>query len=139
MAQMIFVNLPVADLARARAFYEAVGFVNDSRFTDETAACMVLSEAISVMLLTREKFAGFTALPVAEEKAATAHILAVSREDRAGVDAFATAALANGGAELREKQDYGFMHLRAITDPDGHMWEPMWMDLDAALKAMGRA
>ncbi len=134
--QMIFVNLPVADLPSARAFYEAIGFTNDPRFTDETAACMVLSEAIHVMLLTHEKFARFTPRPVADAHAASEVLIALSRESRDAVDTMTELALAAGGREPRERQDYGFMYSRAFEDPDGHIFEPMWMDLAAAEAAM---
>ena len=138
MPQMIFVNLPVADLPRSMAFYRALGFDFNPQFTDDTAACMVISDTIFAMLLTRKRFADFTVLPVADETKATAHLLALSRDDRAGVDAIADAALKAGGTEARAPQDHGFMYSRAFADPDGHIWEPMWMDMEAAMQAMGK-
>jgi predicted lactoylglutathione lyase len=131
MAKLIFVNLPVADLARSVAFYEAIGATRNPQFSDDTAACMVVSETISVMLLTHDKFAQFTPRPVADARAATEVLLCVSCESREAVDSMAEAALANGGAEPRGPQDHGFMYGRSIEDPDGHIWEPMWMDLAA--------
>jgi len=137
--QMIFVNLPVADLPAARAFYEAIGFTNEPRFTDETAACMVLSEAIYVMLLTREKFAQFTPKPVVDGHAASEVLIALSRESREAVDTMTDLALAAGGREPRERQDYGFMYSRAFEDLDGHIFEPVWMDVAAAEAAIAGA
>jgi predicted lactoylglutathione lyase len=131
MAKLIFVNLPVADLARSITFYEAVGAKRNPQFSDDTAACMVLSETIHVMLLTHAKFALFTAKPIADAHASTEVLICVSCDDRAAVDAMTEAALAHGGREIREPQDHGFMYGRAFEDPDGHVWEPMWMDMAA--------
>ena len=132
MPRMIFVNLPVADLPAAKAFYEAIGAINEPKFTDETAACMVLSDAIFVMLLTHDKFAQFTPKPIADAHRTSEVLIALSADDRDGVDAIADAAIAAGGREPRERQDYGFMYSRAFEDLDGHIWEPMWMDATAA-------
>jgi predicted lactoylglutathione lyase len=128
MVQMIFVNLPVGDLSRSRGFYEALGFRINEQFSDDTGACVVMSDAIYVMLLTHPKYAQFTALPITDERKSSSHILALSQPGRDGVDAFAAAALKAGGAEPRPAQDLGFMYSRAIADPDGHVWEPFWMD-----------
>src|SRR5205085_8833675 len=98
MSKMIFVNLPVADLPKSKAFYEAIGFTNNPQFTDDTAACMVLTDAIYVMLLTHEKFAQFTTREIADSHKTAQMLLALSCEDRAGVDAITAAALATGGA-----------------------------------------
>ena len=129
MSKLIFVNLPVADLAAARAFYEAIGFTNNPQFTDETAACMVLTETIHVMLLTHDKFAQFTPKRIADAKTTSEVLICISEDSREGVDAITDAALAAGGREPREKQDYGFMYGRSFEDLDGHIWEPMWMDM----------
>ena len=136
MAKMIFVNLPVADLPAARAFYEAIGATNEPRFTDETAACMVFSETIHVMLLTHDKFRQFTPKRVADAHATSEVLIAISADSREAVDEIADQALAAGGREAREKQDYGFMYSRSFEDLDGHIWEPMWMDMEAAKTAM---
>ncbi|HST36781.1 MAG TPA: VOC family protein [Allosphingosinicella sp.] len=136
MSKLIFVNLPVADLAAATTFYEAIGFTNNPQFTDETAACMVLTETIHVMLLTHDKFAQFTPKAIADAKATSEVLICISEESREGVDAITDAALAAGGKEPREKQDYGFMYGRSFEDLDGHIWEPMWMDMNAAQAAM---
>lgn len=128
MSRMIFVNLPVADLAKSMVFYESQGFTNNPHFTDETAACMVLSETIHVMLLTHAKWRTFTDRPI--PPADTSEVmLALSCESREAVDAMCEAASANGGkADINPPQDHGFMYGRALADPDGHVWEAFWMD-----------
>jgi predicted lactoylglutathione lyase len=131
MSKMIFVNLPVADLAAARVFYEAIGATNNPQFTDETAAAMVFSDTIHVMLLTHDKFSQFTPKRIADAHAVSEVLIAISADSREAVDDITEMALAAGGREAREKQDYGFMYGRSFEDPDGHIWEPMWMDLEA--------
>jgi predicted lactoylglutathione lyase len=131
MSKMIFVNLPVADLPAARAFYEAIGAVNNPQFTDETAACMVFSDTIHVMLLTHDKYAQFTDKTIADAHSTSQVLLCISADSREGVDEIAGNALAAGGREPRPPQDYGFMYSRTFEDPDGHTWEPMYMDVDA--------
>jgi hypothetical protein len=135
---MIFVNLPVADLDRAVAFYRAIGGEQNMQFSDATAAMMTFSDTISVMLLTHGKFAQFTPKPIADAHATSEVLLCLSCDDRAAVDDITERALAAGGREPREKQDYGFMYGRSFEDPDGHIWEPMWMDLEAATRAMAQ-
>ncbi len=135
MAKMIFVNLPVADLARATAFYEAIGATRDPRFSDDTGACMVLSGTIYVMLLTHAKFAQFSPRPIADAQATCQVLLAISADSRADVDRMMDAALAAGGTEVGATQDHGFMYGRDFADPDGHVWEPYWMDMAAAQAA----
>ena len=139
MPKQIFVNLPVADLAAAKAFYEAIGATNNPQFTDETAACMVFSDTIHVMLLTHDKFRQFTPKRVADAHATSEVLIAISAGNREGVDEITDKALAAGGREAREKQDYGFMYSRSFEDPDGHIWEPMWMDLEAFTAAQAQA
>lgn len=136
MSKMIFVNLPVADLPKAKAFYEAIGAENNPMFTDETAACMVFSDTIYVMLLTHEKFAQFTTREIADSHRTAQLLIALSCDGRDGVDRITDAAIANGGRQHRDTQDLGFMYSRAFEDPDGHIWEPMFMDMDAATQAM---
>ncbi|KAF1717380.1 lactoylglutathione lyase [Pseudoxanthomonas yeongjuensis] len=131
MPRMIFVNLPVTDLAASMKFYEALGFRNNPQFTDATAACMVWSEAINVMLLTYDKWRTFTSRPIPPNTSSEV-LLAISLDDRDAVDAMNAAAAANGGsADINPKQDLGFMYNRNLADPDGHVWEAMWMDMAA--------
>lgn len=133
MAKMIFVNLPVADLRRSRAFLEGLGATNEPKFTDDTAACMQFSDSIFVMILTHEKFSGFTPRPIADAKAASEVLICLSADSREQVDSFIERGVAAGGtADPSPKQDYGVMYGRSITDPDGHIWEVMWMDPAAA-------
>ena len=136
--KMIFVNLPVADLGAARAFYEAIGATNNPQFTDDTAACMVFSDTIHVMLLTHDKFAQFTPKRIADARETSEVLIAISADSRDGVDAIADKALATGGREARPVEDHGWMYCRPFEDPDGHIWEPMWMDLEAAQAAMAQ-
>lgn len=128
MSTSIFVNIPVADLAASKAFFEKLGFSFNAQFTDDTAACMVIDETIFFMLLTKPKFAEFTTLPIADARLGTQALFGVSRDSRADVDRVADAALAAGGSEPRPAQDHGFMYSRAIADLDGHIWEWIWMD-----------
>jgi predicted lactoylglutathione lyase len=138
MSRMIFVNLPVTDLAASMAFYEALGFRNNPQFTDDTAACMVWSEAINVMLLTHDKWRTFTQRPI-PPRTSSEVMLAISCDNRDAVDAMNKAAAANGGtADINPKQDLGFMYNRNLADPDGHVWEAMWMDM-AAMTSGDRA
>lgn len=132
MTRMIFVNLPVADLPRAVTFYEAVGGRKNPQFSDDTAACMVFSDVIHVMLLTHDKFRQFTPRPIADARAASEVLLCLSSESREAVDEIVGAAAASGGvADPGFKQDHGFMYGRSFEDPDGHIWEVMWMDVAA--------
>ena len=134
MTQMIFVNLPVADLEKSKAFYAALGFTNEPNFTNESAACMVWSDAIYVMLLTHDFWRTFTSKAIPDAKDSAQVMLAISRDSREAVDAIVDAAAANGGKpDCNPKQDHGFMYGRSFEDPDGHIWEPNWMDMEAAL------
>lgn len=135
MPQMIFVNLPVSDLDRAKAFYEAIGFSINPQFSDDTAACVVVSETIFLMILTHAKFDSFTPLPRADTSASTAALIALNRDSRDAVDDLAAAALAAGGSEPRPATDHGFMYTRTVMDPDGNVFEPFWMDMEAAQTA----
>jgi len=128
MTKMIFISLPVADLDVSMTFYKAIGFVNNPDFTDDTAACMVWSEAINVMLLTHAKWRTFTSRPVPPSTSSEV-ALNVSCDSRELVDAMNDAAAANGGtADINPVQDHGFMYGRDMADPDGHIWGAMWMD-----------
>ncbi|HKX78136.1 MAG TPA: VOC family protein [Novosphingobium sp.] len=128
MPRMIFVNLPVTDLSVSMEFYTKLGFANEPRFTDETAACMVLSDTIFVMLLTHAKWREFTTRPI-PPKDSSEVALCISCEDRDEVSKLADIAGSHGGiTDINPVQDLGFMFSRSFTDPDGHVWEPMWMD-----------
>ena len=129
MPSMIFVNVPVADLAASMAYYKALGFDHNPEFTDETAACIVISDTIYVMVLTHAKFKEFAPHPIADAKEVTQALYALSRDSREAVDAIAEAGLKAGGSEARPPQDMGFMYSRAIADLDGHVWEYVWMDM----------
>ncbi|MCA0942172.1 lactoylglutathione lyase [Yangia mangrovi] len=132
MSQMIFINLPVADLDRSVAFYEAIGFTRDAKFSNELAASMVLSEEIRVMLLTHGFWSNFTDRRRVDPATEAQVLLCISRKDRAAVDAITEAAVAAGGtADPCPAQDHGFMYGRSFADPDGHIWEPMWMSAEA--------
>ena len=133
MGKMIFVNLPVTDLDRSKRFYEALGLRNEPKFTNEQAAMMVLSDTISVMLLRHEFYSTFTGKRIADARETSQVLLAISCDDRSEVDAMVDAASANGGrADPGPEQDFGWMYNRSFEDPDGHHWEPMWMDAKAA-------
>jgi predicted lactoylglutathione lyase len=136
MSRMIFVNLPVTDLQRSKAFYEALGFRNEPKFSNDQAAMMVLSDTISVMLLTHPFYATFTRKPIADANNSSQVLLCISCESAAEVDSIIDAAAANGGKiDLSPKQDVGeMMYGRDFEDPDGHQWEPMWMDPQFAEK-----
>jgi predicted lactoylglutathione lyase len=125
---MIFVNLPVSNLKKSVAFYEALGFTNNPHFTDETAACMVWSETINVMLLTHAKWHTFTTRPIPPTNSSEV-MLALSCDSKDAVDAMNKAATAKGGtADINPAQDLGFMYGRSLADPDGHVYEAIWMD-----------
>jgi hypothetical protein len=140
MPKMIFVNLPVTDLERATAFYEAIGAEKNEQFCDGTASCMVFSETIHAMLLTHDKFRQFTPKKIADAKESSEVLIALSADSREGVDEMVGRAGAAGGrVDPCPKQDYGFMYGRSFEDPDGHIWEVVWMDVEAAKAAMAPA
>jgi len=131
MSRTITVSLPVADLQASRAFYTALGFVHNARFTDDTAALMVWSESISVMLLTHARWRTFTTRPI-PPKTSSEVALNISCESREEVDAMNKAAAANGGiADINPVEEHGSMYGRDFADPDGHIWGAMWMDPSA--------
>lgn len=129
MAKQIFINLPITDLKRSMDFYSKIGFTNNPQFTDETAACMILSDEIFVMLLTHAKFKEFIKKEIADTKKTTAVINSLSMNNNDEVNDFMTKALKAGGTEPTEARDYGFMQQRSIEDPDGHLWEVFYMDI----------
>ncbi|MEA2287725.1 MAG: uncharacterized protein QOJ21_3768 [Solirubrobacteraceae bacterium] len=130
-SRLIFVNIPVKDVSASMTFFGELGFTFDEKFTDESCACMVVSEQAWVMLLAQERFSDFTTKPVADARESTEAILCVSADSREGVDAFADAALAAGGSGSGDAMDYGFMYGRSFHDLDGHLWEVMWMSPEA--------
>ena len=128
----LFVNMPVADVDRSKAFFANLGFSFNPMFTDETAACMLVGEQALVMLLSREKFAEFAKLPIADPTTHTLALYCFSVPSRDEVDAVSAAALAAGGSEADGADDLGFMYSRSFYDLDGHGWQVMWMDPAAA-------
>jgi uncharacterized protein len=136
MAKLIFVNLPVSDLAHATAFYQAIGARKNDQFSDETASCMVFSETIHAMLLTHDKFRQFTPKKIADARVSSEVLICVSADSRDAVDdMIGKAKNAGGAADPSPKQDFDFMYGRSFEDPDGHIWEVMWMDVAAATAA----
>ena len=131
MPQMIFVNLPVTDVAASRRFYQALGYTINEQFSDATAACVVLSETIYFMILNHDRFQGFATQPLADPAKGTSVMLALSQDSRAAVDALTEAAVAAGGSEPKAAQDMGFMYARTFHDPDGNVLEGFWMDMTA--------
>ena len=137
MSKMIFVNLPVADVAKSTAFYEALGLTKDARFSNEMASAMSWSDAITVMILSRDFYQTF--IPhksIADSTKTNEVLLCLSFDSRDAVDAITEKAAAAGGkADVRPAQDMGFMYGRSFEDPDGHIYEPMFMDMNAAMAA----
>ena len=129
MKKQIFINIPVSDLEKSKAFYSAIGFVNNPQFSDDTAACMVVSEEIYVMLMGYEKFKGFTNRPIGDVKNTTSSINSLSVESNEAVNELMGKALEAGGTEPNEARDYGFMYQRSILDLDGNFWEVFFMDV----------
>jgi uncharacterized protein len=130
--QALFVNLPVADVARTRAFFAGLGFDFNPQFSDEKALCMVVNEQLHCMLLEQGFFQTFTHLPVADARAATQVLLSLQLESRAAVDAFVEQAVALGASTPNPAKDMGFMFQHGFCDLDGHGWEVFWMDPAAA-------
>lgn len=128
MAAKIFVNLPVKDLKKSMEFFGKLGFSFNPQFTDETAACMIVSEDILVMLLTHNKFKIFTPKQICDATQSSEVLVALSAEDREGVDNLVRKAVAAGGTTYNKPQDYGFMYGHGFQDLDGHIWETFYMD-----------
>jgi predicted lactoylglutathione lyase len=136
MPKRIFVNLPVADVAKSTVFYEAIGFTKDARFSGDHASAMQWSDEISFMLLDRAFYSTFTPKQIVDTQVSTAALFALSFDGRAEVDAFTEKAIAAGAREGHEPEDMGFMYSRAFEDLDGHGFGPFWMDVEAAVAAM---
>ena len=128
MTTKIFVNLAVKDLDGSKAFFRQLGFTFNPQFTDETAACMVITDDIYAMLLTHRKFKEFTKKEIADAHRTTEVLTCLSFDSKDKVDELVDKAVAAGGTEAREPQDYGFMYGRSFNDLDGHIWEIIWMD-----------
>ncbi len=128
MPTKIFVNLPVKNLDKSMDFFKRLGFSFNPQFTDETAACMVISEDIYAMLLTHAKFKAFTPKAICDATKSTEVLIALSCESREHVDDLVRKAIAAGGSVYGERKDYGFMYQHGFQDPDGHIWEIFWMD-----------
>jgi predicted lactoylglutathione lyase len=128
MATSVFVNLPVQDLNRSVEFFTGLGYGVNPQFTNEEAACIVISDTIYVMLLVKPFFATFTSKQIVDASTGTEAIVALSTESRDEVDALFDRAIAAGGTGYGDGQDLGFMYQRAFQDPDGHQWEVLWMD-----------
>ena len=132
MAKMIFVNLPVTDLKRSMVFYEAVGFTNNPQFTNDQAAAMMWSDEIVVMLLVHEFWKTFTDKAIPDARSSAQVLLCLSQDSREAVDAIVDKAVGAGGrSEPTPNQDMGFMYGRSFEDPDGHIWENVFMDMTA--------
>jgi predicted lactoylglutathione lyase len=126
--RMIFVNLPVADIAVSRAFFTALGFGINEQFSDENAVSVVIEENITAILMNPTRFADFVEGEIADAQKTTEVLLALSADSREEVDRLRSTALANGGSEWKPNQDHGFMYGASFADPDGHVWEVVWMD-----------
>jgi predicted lactoylglutathione lyase len=140
MAKMIFVSLPVSDLKRATAFYQAIGAVKNEQFSDGTASCMVFSDTIHAMLMTHDKYRQFTSKKIVDAKTSSQVLLCISADSREEVDGLVGKAGSAGGViDPSPQDDFDFMYGRSFEDPDGHMWGVNWMNLEAATKAMAQA
>lgn len=132
MSKMIFVNLPVTDLAASMRFYEAVGFTNNPQFTNDQAAAMMWSDEIVVMLLRHEFWKTFTSKTIPDAHQSAQVLLALSHDSKDAVEDIVSTAIAAGGtADPTPRQDLGFMYGRSFEDPDGHIWENAWMNMGA--------
>lgn len=129
MKAQVFINLPVEDLSSSITLYETIGFKNEPNFTDETAACMKLSDEIYVMLLTHDKFGQFTTKSIANSRSTAAVINALAVDSKDEVDQMVMKALRAGATEPTAAQDHGFMYQRTFEDFDGHLWEVFYMDM----------
>lgn len=133
MPKMIFLNLPITDLARSQSFYEALGASVNPMFSDETVKCMVFSDTIFAMIHTPPSYQRFTKLPIVDAHRTSAALFSLSYDAKAEVDQVIDAAAKAGGkADPNPSQDLGFMYQRSVQDPDGHVWEITWMDPAAA-------
>ena len=128
MATRVFINLPVKDLQASITFFTKLGYTFNPQFTDEHATCMIISDTIYAMLITHSRFRDFTKKAIADATKTTEVLIALSAESKESVHEWAEKAIAAGGKEANEPQDHGFMISRSVEDPDGHIWEIVWMD-----------
>lgn len=128
MATNVFINLPVKDLNRSIDFFTKLGYTFNPQFTDENATCMIISDTIYAMLITHKRFKDFTKKEIADATKTTEVLICLSADSKEKVHELADKALAAGGKEANEPQDHGFMINRSFQDPDGHIWEVVWMD-----------
>ncbi len=128
MSREIYVNLPVRDLEKSKEFFSGLGFTFNPQFTDDKAACMVVSDKAYVMLLTEPFFRGFTKNEPCDTSRATEALMALSCNSRAEVDQMVRKAIDSGGRPAMDPMDHGFMYGWSFYDPDGHHWEVLWMD-----------
>ena len=131
MATKILVNLPVKDLKRSMDFFTGLGFAFNPQFTDETAASMIFSEDGYAMLLTHDKWKEFTSKEICDTQKSAEVIVALSVDSKEAVNEMVDKAIQGGGSEPVSAKDYGFMYQRSFQDPDGHLWEVLWMDMSA--------
>ncbi len=134
MRTHIFINLPVADLPLSLAFFKALGYAHNPQFTDDTAACIVISEEIHVMVLTHAKFREFTPKDICDSAKATEVLLCLSCQSRAEVDEIVAKAVTAGGSTYAEPKDYGFMYQHSFQDPDGHQWELVHLNSETEIQ-----
>jgi predicted lactoylglutathione lyase len=127
-SRKLFVNLPVRDVVHAKSFYTSLGFTLNPKFSDEQTGCIVISPDIYAMLLSEPRFRDFSPRPLPDARATTGVLLALSCDSRDAVRQLCEAAFAAGGRKYKEPQDHGFMFAWGFEDPDGHVWEPFWMD-----------
>ncbi len=132
MPQMIFVNLPVTDVPRARAFYQALGWTINEQFSGETGACIVVSDTICLMVLTHGQFRDLSPKPLVDPRQRVTALISLSCDTRAEVDRITEAAIAAGGADAHPPEDLGFMYSRAFHDPDDNGFGLFWMNPTAA-------
>ena len=135
MSIKIFVNLPVKDLDRSKEFFTKLGYSFNAQFTDENAACMIVSDSIYVMLLTRDFFQTFTPKEICDATKSTEVLVCLSSESRESVDKTISKAVAAGGTTYREPQDHGFMYQHGFQDLDSHIWEIIFMESSAVSQA----
>ena len=133
MPRQVFINLPIKDMARSQAFFKSLGFGFNPQFTNEQGACMIISQDHSyAMLLVESFFQGFTKKAIADATKTTEVLICLSCNSREEVDGLVSKALAAGGTAPNPRQDHGFMYSHGFTDLDGHIWELVWMDPNAA-------